>query len=104
MSSTSSTVKDWGAMKKKDYEAIRNNNTNCDCAVCQGKDLEPFYEGKVLDVLAKAKVHDHLAQRKELEGARESIKKGRFLSLPQHERVSQRNSSNNYPVRTMRSH
>jgi hypothetical protein len=73
--------KGWGAMKKKDYEAIRNNNTNCDCAVCQGKDLEPFYEGKVLDVLAKAKVHDHLAQRKELEGARESIKKGRFLSL-----------------------
>jgi len=73
--------KGWGAMKKKDYEAIRNNNTNCDCAVCQGKDLEPFYEGKVLDVLAKAKVNDHLAQRKELEGARESIKKGRFLSL-----------------------
>src|SRR5438093_1441815 len=73
--------KGWGAMKKKDYEAIRNNNTNCDCAVCQGKDLEPFYEGKVLDVLAKAKVHDHLAQRKELEGARESIRKGRFLSL-----------------------
>jgi len=73
--------KGWGSMKKKDYEAIRNNNTNCDCAVCQGKDLEPFYEGKVLDVLAKAKVHDHLAQRKELEGARESIRKGRFLSL-----------------------
>ena len=35
----------------------------------------------MLDVLAKAKVHDHLAQRKELEGARESIRKGGFLSL-----------------------
>jgi len=73
--------KGWGSLKKKDYEAIRKNTTNCNCAVCQGKDLEPFYEGKVLDVLAKAKVHDHLAQRKELETARESIKKGQFLSL-----------------------
>src|SRR5438309_4683105 len=74
-------LKGWSSKKKKDYEAIRNSNTYCDCAVCQGKDLEPFYEGKVLDVLAKAKVHDHLAQRKELEGARESIRKGGFLSL-----------------------
>jgi hypothetical protein len=73
--------KGWGSLKKKDYEAIRKNTTNCNCAVCQGKDLEPFYEGKVLGVLAKAKVHDHLAQRKELEAARESIKKGEFLSL-----------------------
>lgn len=73
--------KGWGSLKKKDYEAIRKNTTSCSCAVCQGKDLEPFYEGKVLDVLAKAKVHDHLAQRKELEAARESIKKGQFLSL-----------------------
>ena len=73
--------KGWGSMKKKDYEAIRKNTTNCNCAVCQGKDLEPFYEGKVLDVLARAKVHDHLAQRQELEAARESIKKGQFLSL-----------------------
>lgn len=73
--------KGWGSMKKKDYEAIRKNTTNCNCAVCQGKNLEPFYEGKVLEVLAKAKVHDHLAQRQELETARESIKKGQFLSL-----------------------
>ena len=73
--------KGWGSLKKKDYEAIRKNTTSCNCAVCQGKDLEPFYEGKVLDVLAKAKVHDHLSQRKELESARESIKKGTFLSL-----------------------
>ena len=73
--------KGWGALKKKDYESIRKNTTNCNCAVCQGKDLEPFYEGKVLDVLAKAKVHDHLAQRSELERARNSIKKGEFLSL-----------------------
>lgn len=73
--------KGWGSMKKKDYEAIRKNTTNCNCAVCQGKDLEPFYDGKVLDVLARAKVHDHLAQRQELETARESIKKGQFLSL-----------------------
>jgi hypothetical protein len=73
--------KGWGALKKRDYEEIRGNSTSCSCAVCQGKDLEPFYEGKVLDVLAKAKVHDHLAQRKELESARASIKRGEFLSL-----------------------
>ena len=73
--------KGWGSLKKKDYEAIRENTTSCNCAVCQGKDLEPFYEGKVLDVLARAKVHDHLSQRKELEAARDSIKKGEFLSL-----------------------
>ncbi len=73
--------KGWGSLKKKDYESIRKNTTSCNCAVCQGKDLEPFYEGKVLDVLAKAKVHDHLAQRQELEHARASIKKGEFLAL-----------------------
>jgi hypothetical protein len=73
--------KGWGALKKKDYEEFRNNSTSCNCAVCQGKNLEPFYEGRVLDVLAKAKVHDHLAQRNELETARASIKKGEFLTL-----------------------
>ena len=73
--------KGWGSLKKKDFEEIRKNSTNCKCAVCQGKDLEPFYEGKVLDVLARAKVHDHLAQRVELEKTRESIKEGEFLSL-----------------------
>ncbi len=73
--------KGWGSMKKKDFEALRNNNSNCNCAVCQGKDLEPFYEGKVLEVLAKAKVHDHLSQREELKKSREAIKKGEYLSL-----------------------
>jgi len=73
--------KGWGSLKKKDFETLRGNNPNCDCAVCQGKDLEPFYEGKVLEVLAKAKVHDHLSQREELKKARQSIKKGEFLSL-----------------------
>ncbi len=73
--------KGWGALKKKDFEETRKNTTNCRCAVCQGKDLEPFYEGKVLDVLAKAKVHDHLSQRFELEKARTSIKEGEYLSL-----------------------
>jgi len=73
--------KGWGSLKKKDFEEIRKNTTNCKCAVCQGKDLEPFYEGKVLDVLARAKLHDHLAQRVELEKTRESIKEGELLSL-----------------------
>lgn len=71
----------WGSLKKRDFEAHRQNTTSCECAVCQGKDLEPFYEGKVLDVLAKAKVHDHLAQREELEKTRQSIRKGEYLSL-----------------------
>ncbi len=73
--------KGWGSLKKKDYESLRDNNPGCKCQVCQGKDLEPFYEGKVLEVLAKAKVHDHLAQRQELERARASIKKGEYLTL-----------------------
>ncbi len=73
--------KGWGSLKKKDFEALRSNNSNCNCLVCQGKDLEPFYEGKVLDVLAKAKVHDHLSQREELKSARQSIKKGEYLTL-----------------------
>ena len=62
-------------------KALRKNNPNCSCAVCQGKDLEPFYEGTVLEVLAKAKVHDHLAQREELKTARQSIKKGEYMAL-----------------------
>src|SRR5881296_654361 len=73
--------KGWGSLKKKDYESLRDNNPGCKCQVCQGKDLEPFYEGKVLEVLAKAKVHDHLAQREELDKTRQSIKKGEYLGL-----------------------
>jgi hypothetical protein len=73
--------KGWGSLKKKDFEALRANNSNCNCAVCKGKDLEPFYEGKVLEVLAKAKVHDHLSQREELKAARQAITKGEFLTL-----------------------
>jgi len=73
--------KGWGSLKKKDYEALRDNSSGCKCQVCQGKNLEPFYEGKVLEVLAKAKVHDHLAQRQELEKSRDSIKKGEYLGL-----------------------
>ncbi len=73
--------KGWGSLKKRDFENIRGNNPGCDCAVCQGKDLEPFYEGKVLEVLARAKVHDHLSQREELAKTRESIKKGQYLTL-----------------------
>ncbi len=73
--------KGWGSLKKKDFESVRNNTTECQCAVCKGKDLEPFYEGKVLDVLARAKVHDHLAQRNELEKTRQSIKEGEYLKL-----------------------
>ncbi len=73
--------KGWGSLKKKDFESLRKNTTNCRCAVCQGKDLEPFYEGKVLDVLARAKIHDHLSQREELEKTRQSIGKGEYLEL-----------------------
>src|SRR6266480_2347842 len=69
----------FGVLRISRSGSLRSGSTRC--RLCQRKDLEPFYEGKVLDVLAKAKVHDHLAQRKELEGARESIRKGRFLSL-----------------------
>jgi len=71
----------WGSLKKRDFEAHRQNTTSCGCAICQGKDLEPFYEGKVLEVLAKAKVHDHLSQREELEKTRQSIRKGEYLTL-----------------------
>ncbi len=73
--------KGWGSLKKKDFEALRDNSSGCSCQVCQGKNLEPLYEGKVLEVLAKAKVHDHLSQREELGRARQSIKKGEYLSL-----------------------
>ncbi len=73
--------KGWGSLKKRDFESLRKNTTNCGCAVCQGKDLEPFYDGKVLDVLARAKIHDHLSQREELDKTRQSIGKGEYLEL-----------------------
>lgn len=73
--------KGWGSLKKKDFESLRGNNPSCNCAVCQGKDLEPFYEGKVLEVLARAKVHDHLSQREELDVTRQSIKRGEYMGL-----------------------
>src|SRR3989442_5239486 len=45
-----------GALKKRAYEEIRGNSTSCNCPVCQGKHLEPSYEGKALAASAQAKL------------------------------------------------
>ena len=48
----------------------------CARIICGGKDVNSFFQGKVLNALSKGKMRDHYSQRSELETTRERIKRG----------------------------
>jgi len=71
----------WGEFKRKEFVKIRGNDLNCACAACGDGALGKFFNGKVLTVLYRSKVHDHLAQREELEVSARRIKGGTYGEL-----------------------
>lgn len=65
----------WGYLKKNELIELRRGEMGCDCPICGGRDVNSFFQGKVLEALSKGKLHDHYSQREELKAARERIKK-----------------------------
>lgn len=70
----------WGVMRLKEYEDTYGQKLSCKCALCResGSNVEKFLEGDPRLLLAKAKTHDHFAQRAELEKAQDRIREGKF--------------------------
>lgn len=64
----------WGEFKRKEFVKIRGEALNCTCAACGTGKLGEFFKGKVITVLYRSKVHDHLAQREELEASARRIR------------------------------
>jgi hypothetical protein len=70
----------WGVMRLAEYEQTYGEKLSCKCALCKdsGENVEKFLEGDPRVLLAKAKTHDHFAQRAELERAQDRIREGKF--------------------------
>ncbi len=71
----------WGVFKRKEWAGLHGKKLTCTCPMCRGQNLDGFYEGKVLTVLSRSKVHDHYAQQDELKKASESIRKHQYTRL-----------------------
>lgn len=70
--------KGWAAMKRKEFSQVRGKNLHCGCPTCKGEDLSGFFQGKVFTVLSRSKVHDHFAQREELEASAKRIRQDTY--------------------------
>jgi hypothetical protein len=70
----------WGVMRLKEYEDTYGQKLSCKCALCAESkgNVQTFLEGDPRMLLAKAKTHDHYAQRAELEKAQDKIREGKF--------------------------
>jgi hypothetical protein len=71
----------WGVFKRKEWRELHGKKLTCKCPMCKGQDLTDFYEGKVLSVLSRSKVHDHYAQQDELKKVSESIRNREYSKL-----------------------
>jgi hypothetical protein len=71
----------WGVFKRKEWTGLHGKKLTCKCPICKGQNLDGFYEGKVLSVLSRSKVHDHYAQQDELKKSSESIRSHEYGRL-----------------------
>jgi hypothetical protein len=72
----------WGVLRLKEFEDTYGEKVSCKCALCKesGNNVEKFLDASTDPrlLLAKAKTHDHYAQRAELEKAQDRIREGTF--------------------------
>jgi len=73
----------WSVLKRKGWREIHGKKLECDCPICEAKNLDGFFQGKVMEALARSKVHDHFAQRDELKTSAKRIKEKRYRKLLQ---------------------
>lgn len=66
----------WGVFKRKEWDKQYGAKLNCTCPMCNKQRLPTFFLGKVLTVLGRSKVHDHYAQREELQELSKHVKEG----------------------------
>ena len=74
---------EWSVLKRKDWREVHGKKMECDCPICEAKNLDSFFEGKVMAALARSKVHDHFAQREELKISATQIKEKKYRRLLQ---------------------
>jgi hypothetical protein len=74
---------EWSVLKRKDWREVHGKKLECDCPICEAKNLDSFFEGKVMTALARSKVHDHFAQKDELRVSASRIKEKSYKRLLQ---------------------
>jgi hypothetical protein len=73
----------WSVMKRKEWSEVHGKKLECDCPVCEVRNLDGLFEGKVMAALARSKVHDHFAQMEELKISAARIKERSYKKLLQ---------------------
>jgi len=73
----------WSVMKRKEWSEVHGKKLECDCPICEARNLDGFFQGRVMDALARSKVHDHFAQREELKISATRIKQRSYRKLLQ---------------------
>lgn len=72
---------DWGVFRLKEYEGAYGAKLHCRCALCEEAGSVDDFLAAGVDprvLLARAKTHDHLAQRAELERVQDRVREGKF--------------------------
>ncbi len=66
----------WGVFKRKEWTREYGAKLTCTCPMCNKHRLPTFFLGQVLTVLGRSKVHDHYAQRQQLQELSRRVKRG----------------------------
>lgn len=66
----------WGVFKRSEWSKEYGTKLNCNCPMCDRRQLRAFYQGEVLTVLGRSKIHDHYAQRDQLFKLAAHVKSG----------------------------
>ena len=73
----------WNVMKRKEWSEVHGKKLECDCPICEARNLDGLFQGKVMAALARSKVHDHFAQKEELKISATRIKERSYRKLLQ---------------------
>ena len=73
----------WNVLKRKEWSELHGKKLGCDCPICEAKNLESFFAGRIMTALARSKVHDHFAQIQELRLSAKRIKERTYRKLLQ---------------------
>jgi len=73
----------WNVLKRKEWSEVHGKKLECNCPICEAKNLDGLFQGKVLMALARSKVHDHFAQKEELKISATQIKERSYRKLLQ---------------------
>lgn len=71
----------WSVLKRKEWSDVHGKRLECDCPICEARNLDGLFQGKVMAALARSKVHDHFAQKEELKISARRIRDKAYREL-----------------------